>query len=87
MVATATATALLAAATTALVTTATVMSHVGGDLGDDDSDVVAVSKLRNGVPKVLTIPVDAPPPSPVESFNMASACGGVVFGSPTPGSL
>ena len=87
MVATATATALLAAATTALVTTATVMSHVGGDLGDDDSDVVAVSKLRNGVPKVLTIPVDATPLPPVESFNMASACGGVVFGSPTPGSL
>ena len=38
-----------------------VMGHVGGDLGDDDSDVVAVSKLRNGVPKVLTIPVDATP--------------------------
>ena len=53
--------ALLAVATTALVTAATVMGHVGGDLGDDDSDVVAVSKLRNGVPKVLTIPVDATP--------------------------
>ena len=54
--------ALLAVATTALVTTAIVMSRVGGDLGDDDSDVVDVSKLRNGVPKVLTISVDAPPP-------------------------
>ena len=68
---------------TALVTTAIVMSRVGGDLGDDDTDVVAVSELRNGVPKVLTISVDVPPPTPVESFNMASACGGVVFGSPT----
>ena len=68
---------------TALVTTAIVMSRVGGDLGDDDTDVVAVSKLRIGVPKVLTISVDVPPPPPVESFDIASACGGVVFGSPT----
>ena len=81
--ATATPTALLAVATTALVTTGNVMNRVGGDLADDDTDVVAVSKLRNGVPKVLTIPVDVPPPPPVESFNMASACGGVVFGRAT----
>ena len=40
------------------------MSRVDGDLGDDDTDVVAVSKLRIGVPKVLTISVDVPPPSP-----------------------
>ena len=44
--ATATPTALLAVATTALVTTANVMNRVGGDLADDDTDVVAVSKLR-----------------------------------------
>ena len=42
----ATPTALLAVAMTALVTTAIVMSRVGGDLGDDDTDFVAVSKLR-----------------------------------------
>ena len=31
----------------------------------------------------LTISVDVTPLPPVESFNMASACGGVVFASPT----
>ena len=64
-------------------TTAIVLSHVGGDLGDDESDVAAVPKLRNGVPEVLTISVDVTPLRFVESVNMAPACGGVVFASPT----
>ena len=67
-----------------LSTTATAMFHVDGEWGDVDGDVVAVSKLRNGVFKVLTILVDATPFPPVESYNMASACGGVIFESPTP---
>ena len=37
------------------------MIHVDGEWGDVDGDVVAVSKLRNGVFKVLTILVDATP--------------------------